>query len=141
MREEAICIQSLNMFKCSQSGINSVLRCFDVKNAFYTIPHSLFGDLWYSRCSNDTLKTLYEQIFENQACLVHCSDGDLWVAPGSGVPPGFFSSTEAFNHCYDHVLQPYYRETENTTNMLRVVSSVNYTIRLSTLPIRSLWTT
>ena len=45
-REEAICIQLHNRYRCSRAKISVLTRFFDVRNAFYCVDHAEFNRLF-----------------------------------------------------------------------------------------------
>ena len=120
-RDEAIGVQLLNQYHCSNAGLTWATSLYDVKNAFYCVPHGLLQS-WYDRCGWDFIQQMFRQVLENHICLMVCCDTMCYLSPSMGVPPGLFAATDIFNFAYQHVLSSYALEADQIANMVKVWS-------------------
>eukprot|EP00973_Karenia_brevis_P055384 7700736-Karenia_brevis.AAC.1 len=77
---------------------------------------------WQSETHDDFGREINDQIIQNQITLKRCSDGDIFLSPKSGVPPGLYNATGIFNNIYGQVLSTYYDHVKCDTNMCVVES-------------------
>ena len=129
-REEAICIQLHNQWRCWENKATYICKMYDVKNAFYSITFEDTQRYWYSKFDGEgkgrrLAKQVFEQLIENNFTIRECLDGYVLVNNSGGIPPGRFCATVIFNEVYRHVLNTYTANTGHYTNMLQVYSHIS----------------
>ena len=98
-REEAIAVQNIMAFRLRASGVSSVLRLYDVKNAFPSPSHECLRDFFESLPPSQDVNILLQHILGHR-CELSASDGAILLQPGAGIPQGSPIATDVFNQIY-----------------------------------------
>ena len=116
-REETIQIQLLTGWRLKTCGVSSLLKLYDVKNAFPSPTfESIRGTL--DTCSDKFFADMMYQHATSHRCDLTACDGIVSLAPGSGFPQGSSEATDGFNGVYSGPLQQYFSETDEFNHLL-----------------------
>ena len=94
-RGEAISVQLCVAHRLSEAGLSSLLRLFDGKNVFPSIPIDCIKH-HNGRFEPSSTARMLNQRVEEHHCLLFASDGEVLLSSGSGVPQGSPLATKDF---------------------------------------------
>ena len=121
-REGAIASQCILMERCHTRGLSTMMRLYDVRNAFCSVEHDVFDDRLTTHSNADFLS----QHIEEHVALVKGSDRDMWVGTGQGAPQGHSIACDLFSDAYNSPVQRYIEHTgaHSHTKVCSAVSGV-----------------
>ena len=129
-REAAVCIQQVMRERLAKKKIPSVLKLFDVKNAFCSVSHEVVDkgiedlrSVRNDRVHQSSSQAIIKNRVRNHKCTLQASDGPLLCQPGEGAPQGHSLATKIFGNSYSKPIDKYDKEVIRATGGILIADN------------------